>query len=320
MAFLVGVDEAGYGPNLGPLLIAASVWEVPEQHLRTNLYELTTDIICADSPVPGEHWWVADSKRVYHAGAGLELLEQHMLVGAHLAGAPCRTWRELWQLLAADPSDSLDSVPWHDGKDLDLPRAACLDSVCRLAQRVSKRLNRLQVRLVAIRAVAIFPGQFNDLVELHGNKSTVLSRLSLALVAEVLANQAPHSSVIVSCDKHGGRNRYGELLQLTFPEYLVEVYDECTAESIYRWGPRDRRIECRFCAQGESFLPSALASMTAKYLRELSMEVFNQFWRSHLPELEPTAGYPGDARRFHREIQGLQQELGISDGKLWRCR
>ncbi len=30
MPYLLGTDEAGYGPNLGPLVISASVWEVPD--------------------------------------------------------------------------------------------------------------------------------------------------------------------------------------------------------------------------------------------------------------------------------------------------
>ena len=50
--------------------------------------------------------------------------------------------------------------------------------------------------------------------------------------------------------------------------------------------------------KGEEFLPTALASMTAKYLRELSMRAFNEFWCARVPGLRPTAGYPGDAPRF----------------------
>ena len=30
MQYLLGTDEAGYGPNLGPLVVTATVWEVPD--------------------------------------------------------------------------------------------------------------------------------------------------------------------------------------------------------------------------------------------------------------------------------------------------
>jgi hypothetical protein len=108
--------------------------------------------------------------------------------------------------------------------------------------------------------------------------------------------------ILVHCDKHGGRDRYGALLQNRFPEHLVEVYGEGRSLSVYRWGPPSRRAEFRFVAKGESFLPSALASMVAKYLRELAMKAFNQFWLQRVAGLKPTAGYPGDASRFLADI------------------
>ena len=36
--------------------------------------------------------------------------------------------------------------------------------------------------------------------------------------------------------------------------------------------------------------------------------------------LKPTAGYFGDSRRFKKEIDAVQKELGIEDRVLWRCR
>jgi hypothetical protein len=72
--------------------------------------------------------------------------------------------------------------------------------------------------------------------------------------------------------------------------------------------------------QGERFLPTALASMTAKYLRELSMRAFNEFWCSRIPDLRPTAGYPKDAHRFRKAIAATQKELKIDDRTLWRNR
>ena len=35
--------------------------------------------------------------------------------------------------------------------------------------------------------------------------------------------------------------------------------------------------------------------MASKYLRELAMRPFNEFWSRHVPELKPTAGYPLNA-------------------------
>src|SRR3954449_11018765 len=31
MGILIGMDEAGYGPHLGPLVIAATAWHVPDE-------------------------------------------------------------------------------------------------------------------------------------------------------------------------------------------------------------------------------------------------------------------------------------------------
>jgi hypothetical protein len=73
-------------------------------------------------------------------------------------------------------------------------------------------------------------------------------------------------------------------------------------------------------AKGESQLPIALASMLSKHHRELAMIQFNAFWRSHIPDLQPTAGYPQDAQRFKKQIADIQKKLGITDESLWRKR
>ena len=122
------------------------------------------------------------------------------------------------------------------------------------------------------------------------------------------------------CDKHGGRNRYGPLLAEHFPEWLIEVRGEGRQRSVYRFGPPERRVEVCFRTKAESCLPAALASMASKYLRELAMRAFNDFWRRRVPGLAPTAGYPLDARRFKEAIAAVQAELGIDDRVFWRCR
>ena len=170
----------------------------------------------------------------------------------------------------------------------------------------------------------MFPEQFNGLTEEHGNKAELLSRLTLELVAELLAEFASESSaptqVRIVCDKHGGRSRYGALLQRQFDDSFIEVRREDATESRYAWGPAEARIEVRFRMQGEDYLPVALASMASKYLREAAMLAFNRFWCARVKELRPTAGYPGDARRFKQQIEPLQRELGLADNLVWRTR
>ncbi len=130
----------------------------------------------------------------------------------------------------------------------------------------------------------------------------------------------PDNRILVVCDKHGGRDRYLPLLVKFFPDTFVEVVSEGRQRSVYRFGPDERRVEFRFQAKGESHLPTALASMASKYLRELAMLALNDFWRGHVADLLPTAGYPADAPRFMAQIAAAKRSLGIEDSILWRIK
>jgi hypothetical protein len=63
-----------------------------------------------------------------------------------------------------------------------------------------------------------------------------------------------------------------------------------------------------------------MASMLCKYLRELCMLQFNRFWARHVPGIRPTAGYPGDAKRFFDEIRPAMAKLGLAEDQVWRKR
>ncbi len=67
-------------------------------------------------------------------------------------------------------------------------------------------------------------------------------------------------------------------------------------------------------------LPVALASMHAKYVRELFMMLFSRYWRAKAPEVKPTAGYGSDANRFLEEVSPAVDELGIPREMLVRQR
>jgi hypothetical protein len=70
----------------------------------------------------------------------------------------------------------------------------------------------------------------------------------------------------------------------------------------------------------ERHLPVALASMVAKYIREVRMVSFNRFWTDRIPDLRPTAGYPQDAERFIRSIRPHLEEMEIHPDRVIRRR
>ena len=102
---------------------------------------------------------------------------------------------------------------------------------------------------VALAALPLLAGAwaFSDALGGHlcALALSALSTVTLSLLADALAHCAGER-VLAVCDKHGARNQYGRLLQQQFPDVLVEVHGEGAAESIYRWGPGETRIDVRF--------------------------------------------------------------------------
>jgi hypothetical protein len=210
-------------------------------------------------------------------------------------------------------------IAWHESFDPQLPvdaEVADIQAVRRVVE-MSCLTNGSGATPLAARMV--HPEEFNRLVAEYGTKGAALSHVSVGLArrfyGEYLANF--DEPVAFTFDKHGGRNRYGALLQEHFPEGWIETRDEARAASHYRQG---ERLTFTFRTKGEAELPVALASMTAKLLRELSMKAFNAYWATQVPGIKPTAGYPLDAKRFKAAIAAKQAELGIDDDCLWRNR
>jgi hypothetical protein len=329
LGYLIGTDEAGYGPNLGPLLVTATLWSAPGAPADCDLYRLLAPLVV---PGPREQsgsdpnrarqrsaesvCW-ADSKSVYSPRQGLGLLEHGVLAALAAMKQSPRDWRELWRCVAPESAAEIDSSPWFADYQAGVPVAADATHLARDGRALNAAFDACGARLLAVRSRAVFPAEFNQLVQRHGNKATVLSCVTLDLAAEMLA-RLDEGPILLLCDKHGGRNRYGALLQQRFPDDLVETRGESRLESVYRFGPARRRIEARFQCRGESALPVALASMFSKYLRELSMRAFNEYWLSRVPGLLPTAGYPVDAQRFRRAIEPARASLGFADELLWR--
>lgn len=142
-----------------------------------------------------------------------------------------------------------------------------------------------------------------------GGKAGLLFRETMRLVRRALAD-APERDAVVVCDRHGGRRRYAALLMAELEPATLVTERESAAVSSYRLQRGGRAIRIRFARQADATdKPVALASMAAKYVRELFMEGLNDYFSARVADLRPTAGYYQDGRRFLRDVESVLGEL-----------
>ena len=312
MARLIGMDEAGLGPNLGPFVVAVTVWDVPTPPREFDFWKTFEDVLTNSPRANERRLHVADSKQIFQPHRGFGGLERGVLSALRLLGHEPSSAEKLLQLLTPHTGEAINqSSRWYDQTAIELPSEPHDFSVVSDWRQVCERQG---VRLEAIKVAIIEPRQFNRLIREYDNKSLVVSRVAFRLLKSVW-NPDETDAFIVG-DKHGGRNRYDQLLAEVLDGEMIFRMEEGAERSDYRVG----KSVLRFQPRAEEHGPVALASMTAKYVRELAMSQFNRFWARHIPGLKPTQGYPVDAKRFRTDIAETQRSLGITDDDLWRNR
>ena len=314
MGLVFGMDEAGYGPNLGPLVVTVTAWEVPGSPFDIDLWNRLSPAVARtdEKQKPPNRFYVGDSKEVYTPSRGLGHLEEAVFTLLNSSNTSPSAFHQLLDVLAPGCRQYADNEPWYVD-NLDLPSIGPLNEG--LVAHWQTTCNEAGVVLLGIASDVVFTERYNNTVSEYNSKGLALSRMSLALLRTLWDPDHTEPTWIVA-DKHGGRNRYDELLAEVLEGHFIFRLEEGTPRSRYRVG----QTELCFQTKAESHFPVAVASMISKYVRELAMICFNRFWKTHLPELKPTKGYPTDARRFRQEIAEVQQQLGIPDAVLWRER
>lgn len=313
MTLVVGTDEAGYGPNLGPLVVAATAWRLAGGPTTADgAFAAVADAAGTAGSTP---LW-ADSKTIHRGGAGFAALERGMHAAlAIVDDEPVHDWPRLAAALGAIGPAAHATQDWARLDTLRLPRAAD-PQVCTTAAATARIiLESAGLDLLGIACRAVYPQEFNRLLDQGLNKSDILSQTTLDLAAEIAGRFCPDDT-LVWCDRHGGRKSYGALVARHFSLPLVQPLEETAVRSAY--AAPAARLTVEFCVGGEARIPVALASMAAKYVRELAMEAFNEFWCERVPGLAPTAGYPVDAKRWWNETANALAAAEIPADDLWR--
>ncbi len=319
MQLVLGIDEAGYGPSLGPLLVCGALFRVPGEWNRADWWDRLSACICRQRRRDDWRFIVNDSKQAYDRKSGLHTLERTVLAFLDGCGVAPTTVRELLAAVAPQWTQP-DDFPWYRELDVSLPADARNSSAPGARERLRRELTDASVGCVALMCELVTEDLFNRRVAVTHNKAAVLHEQVLRLIARA-ARHAPELPLVVRVDRLGGRADYRGMLAIAFPERSLTIVEVSEERSRYRLegGASPWHIEFAVGAD-EHHLPVALASMVAKYVRELLMERFNAWWRRQVPDIAPTAGYYSDAQRFLAEIGPVLPSLGLSADRFVRAR
>lgn len=311
---LAGIDEAGLGPNLGPLTTAATAFRTPGGWDHASLWPRLAEAV-AERPRRGETRLVVADSKLVHARGGIRALE--IVVAAFLAcldaaGKPPGAFSRRSRPIPGDGG----ACPWLDG-DVDPPPAPLPPG--NAGAGLAGCLAGAGASLAAMRSALLHPEDMNRLLDSGLNKNAVLLGETGAHAADLL-DRFPDEDIWLMVDKQGGRNDYLPFLSRLFPGRRLDAVVAGAGESTYRvrsGGGAGATISFMPKADRHSFA-AALASMAAKYVRERAMREFNAWFCARLPGLRPTAGYPVDARRWLRETEAFLRGRGIAMEAVWR--
>jgi ribonuclease HII len=294
---IVGIDENGLGPRLGPLVATAVSIEVERYDVK-KLARAGARAGVGDSKATAGFGKMALAESVSLAlaadqrGSAVvsidDLLEAVSVDGALALRAPCpsTTARQCWSAALALPRFGGDA---GEGR------------------RVLDRLARAGVRVTRARSAIACAKVFNEGVDRWGSKL----RVDLALFERLMrdARRAASGDLMAICGMVGGVRRYVPQFTELAPEH-VEILEEARAASHYRVaGVGEVRFEVDSDA---NHLPVALASMLGKYVREIAMARQNRFYQDHDPTLPEVSGYHDPVTgRFVEATRLLRGKLGI---------
>lgn len=249
--------------------------------------------------------------------------------------------------MGQDAHRSLAGLPWYSVEEVGpwaaLPVAADAGELAVGRGMLKQTSGRIGVEVADLRCAVVFEDQFNRMVDATRSKAATSFTFVAGHLQQVWQRHG-HDRPTVVVDRQSGRMRYRDVLAMNFDGCSVSILEETPGLSSYLVeagngvqasgigpeerdsvppdprspvpGPREMTVHFQTEAE-QHHMPVALASMLAKYNRELLMARFQTYFTKHIPGVAPTKGYGSDAKRFWKEVQPHLARLKL-DGRTLR--
>jgi hypothetical protein len=208
---LAGVDEAGYGPLLGPLVVGCCAFEVETADGEEQIpcvWKRLGKLVSKKKSASGKKLHINDSKLVYSPADGVKELERSVLavLCAIADGREVPAGLEaLLGYLAGHVVPELKSYPWYGvGSEERFPIEQEGLPIKLMANALRAQMIRSGAICVHLQARVVLERQFNQQLAATRNKASVLFSTS-AIHLDYLLRTFGHKPMTIVCDQQGGR-------------------------------------------------------------------------------------------------------------------
>lgn len=316
MAVLVGIDEAGYGPLLGPLVVSSCAFSLPGEMLEKNLWQVLKKSVSPARRNLRGRLLITDSKKAHNKTDKIKHLERSALACFKCLSKDITTAGELIDEFCPDHLSRLIAYDWYREIETKKLISACPKDIEIAAGVFKSDMDRNSIRFLGFQGRCLDAGYYNQMVEKVQNKATVLFTAACELIKHALGTYG-HDDLQIIVDHQSGKVRYGQNLLRMFPGMELKILKETPKTSSYQLTGPEKKMRIHFLVKADAkFLPVSLASMISKYLREILVEDINLYFQNRFSGLKPTAGYFKDGMRFLKDLEKFAAEGKIYQKEL----